>query len=206
MFHQFLAGVLRNRLIALGTGFRRQEHPGLDVDECGRHLQKFTGQVDVEVLDQLDVLQVLLGDPGDGNVVDVHLFLADQMQQEVQRPLKVGQSHLVAFAAVDDGGLDDFAGFRLAGPGGGGCRLIRVPRFAAAFSAIGDGRGNGVPDRRGGRLAVERRFRAGDNRRASVGGAIGRNRIVGCHWLIAAVREGESRRPAGCRGRRAVGG
>jgi len=33
------------------------------------------------------VFQVLAGDPGDGDVVDVDLLLADQVEQQVERPL-----------------------------------------------------------------------------------------------------------------------
>jgi hypothetical protein len=33
------------------------------------------------------VTDVLPGDPGDGNVVDVHLFPADEVEQQIQRPV-----------------------------------------------------------------------------------------------------------------------
>ena len=38
-----------------------------------------------------EVLEVLLGDQRDGDVEDVELVLADQVQQQVERPLEVGQ-------------------------------------------------------------------------------------------------------------------
>ena len=35
----------------------------------------------------LHVLQILLRDGGDGDVVDVDLLLADQVEQQIQRPV-----------------------------------------------------------------------------------------------------------------------
>ena len=50
------------------------------------HHQEIPGQVDIEALEHLHVSQVLLGDPGNGDVVDIDLFFADQIQQQIQRP------------------------------------------------------------------------------------------------------------------------
>ena len=41
---------------------------------------------------RLDVVQVLLGNLGDRNVVDVDVLLANQVEQQIQRPL-VNLSH-----------------------------------------------------------------------------------------------------------------
>src|SRR5690606_25804577 len=56
-----------------------------------RHHQELAGPVQVQVRQVLDRGQVLLGDPRDGDVVDVHLFPADQVQQQVEGALEVGQ-------------------------------------------------------------------------------------------------------------------
>ena len=48
----------------------------LFVEELARHVQ-------VQRLHQVEVRQVLLGDEGDGDVEDVQLVLADQVEQEI---------------------------------------------------------------------------------------------------------------------------
>ena len=53
-----------------------------------RHDQVFPGDVQIQHPHQLQVLHVLLGDPGDGDIEDVVLVLFDQVQEEVQGPLE----------------------------------------------------------------------------------------------------------------------
>ena len=62
-------------------GVTRQQHPALDMDEGGRHVDELGGELNVELGGPLDVFEVLLGDAGDGNVVDVDLLLTDEVQQ-----------------------------------------------------------------------------------------------------------------------------
>ena len=66
----------------------RQQHPALDVDQRRRHHQELAGDVEVELLHQVEVLEVLLGDQRDRDVVDVHLVLLDQMNEQIERALE----------------------------------------------------------------------------------------------------------------------
>ena len=87
---QFLARVLfRGDLVERRVA--REQHSGLDVDERRGHVDELGAQFDVELEGPLHVLQVLGGDGGDGDVVDVDLLLADQVQQQIKRPLIVFQ-------------------------------------------------------------------------------------------------------------------
>src|SRR3989441_6384164 len=79
----------RSTLFPYTTLFR--SHPGLDVDQRGRHHQELAGDYQVQRLHRADVVEVLLGDHRDRDVVNVDLVLLDQMQQEVQRTLELIQ-------------------------------------------------------------------------------------------------------------------
>ena len=46
--------------ILLGGIDARQQHPRLDVDECRGHDEKLPGDIQVQVLHQVDVLEILL--------------------------------------------------------------------------------------------------------------------------------------------------
>ena len=82
-------------ILLVPLGFNRQQHPGLDVDQRGRHHQELAGDRQVQRLHRADVVEVLLGDQRDRDVVDVDLVLLDQMQQEVQRTLELIQSDAI---------------------------------------------------------------------------------------------------------------
>ena len=58
------------------------------MDQRRGHHQELTCHVEVEVLHQRDVAEVLLGDERDRDVVDVQLVLANQVQEQVERPLE----------------------------------------------------------------------------------------------------------------------
>ena len=76
-------------LVARGLGgIDGDEHLGLDVDEGGRHHHELARHVQVQLLHQVQVLHVLARDGRDGDVVDVDLVLADEVQQQVERPLE----------------------------------------------------------------------------------------------------------------------
>ena len=57
------------------------------MDQGGRHVDELGAQVDIHFARFFQVLQVLGGDGGDGDILDVDLLLADQVQQQVQRAL-----------------------------------------------------------------------------------------------------------------------
>src|SRR5436190_781412 len=70
----------------LGT---RQQHLRLDVNQRCGHDEEVAGDVEVQFLHQVNRVEVLLRDDGDGNVVDVELVLPDQMLQQIERTLEV---------------------------------------------------------------------------------------------------------------------
>ena len=81
-------------LFALGHFFGGQQHARLDLDEHGRHEQVFGGQLQVALADFLHITQVLACHARHGNVENVEVLLADQVQQQVQRAFKSLQKHL----------------------------------------------------------------------------------------------------------------
>ena len=84
--HQFGARVLH--LFALGDLFRWQQHARLDLDQHGGHQQVFGCQFQVARAYLVDVDQVLARHAEHGNVEDVEVLLADQVEQQVQRAFK----------------------------------------------------------------------------------------------------------------------
>ena len=86
-----------------GGGFGpRQQHLRLDVNQRRRHHEVLARDVEVHLLHQLDGLEVLRGDERDGDVVDVHLVLLDEVKQQIERPLEVFELDGVGV----DGGLE----------------------------------------------------------------------------------------------------
>jgi hypothetical protein len=78
---------LVRRIAGRGLG-PRQQHLALDVDQRRRHHQELAGDVEVQLLHQVQVLEVLPGDDRDLDVVDVHLVLLDQMNEQIERALE----------------------------------------------------------------------------------------------------------------------
>src|SRR6185437_13002798 len=81
-----------NEFIARVFGFARggeriggQQHLRLDVDERGRDIDEIRGDVYIERFELVEIIEILLGDFGDGNIVDVHLLLANQIEQKIER-------------------------------------------------------------------------------------------------------------------------
>src|SRR5512134_522977 len=66
----------------------RQQRLRLHVDQGRGHHKELARDVEIERLQRFEVREVLLRDPRDRDVVDVELVLADQVQQEVERPLE----------------------------------------------------------------------------------------------------------------------
>ena len=63
----------------------REEHFGFDVNEGGGHVDEFGGDVDVEFFEFVEIVEILRGDSGDLDVVDAHLLLLDEVEQQVER-------------------------------------------------------------------------------------------------------------------------
>ncbi len=86
--HERFARILLKALVVLGGIGTRQQHARLDVDEGRRHHEELSRDVEIQLLHQRDEAEVLLGDERDGDVVDVHLVLANEVDQQVERPLE----------------------------------------------------------------------------------------------------------------------
>ncbi len=65
-----------------------------------RHHDELTRDVEIQLLHQLDRLEVLFRDERDGNVVDVHLMLLDEMNQQVEWAFEVLE--VTSIASGDD--------------------------------------------------------------------------------------------------------
>ena len=69
----------------------RQQHAAFDFHERGGHDEKLPGHLQVQLLHRAQDGQVLFGDCFQGYIVDVDLVLANQEEQQVERPLENGQ-------------------------------------------------------------------------------------------------------------------
>ncbi len=65
------------RRIRIGKRIGGQQHLRFDVNQRGGHVNKIGGDVDIELFELVKVIEILFGDLGDRNVVDVHLLLAN---------------------------------------------------------------------------------------------------------------------------------
>ena len=92
--HQFSPRIF---LLAVLIHFSRQEHAGFDVDERRRHHQEFTDNVQILRLHVTYVIEILLRNRHNRNVINIQFILFNQMEQQVQRTLKIlqliGYSH-----------------------------------------------------------------------------------------------------------------
>jgi hypothetical protein len=66
----------------------RQHHPRLDLHEQRGHLEEIADRIDVNLLQHREDLEVLLGDPRDGDLEHVQLMLPHEIEQQVQRACK----------------------------------------------------------------------------------------------------------------------
>ena len=57
------------------------------MDQQRSHVNKFGGDINVELLHALHIGKKLRRDAGDGNVVDIDILLADEVEQKVERAL-----------------------------------------------------------------------------------------------------------------------
>ena len=75
------------RFLAVGTW---QKHLRLDAQQACRHFQVVGGLVEPQ---RSDASKKLLGDACNRNVVDIHLFIADERQQQVEWTGELTQFH-----------------------------------------------------------------------------------------------------------------
>src|SRR5262249_55482776 len=76
-------------LLHVATGWTRKKHARLDLDQHGRHQQILGGKLETASAHQLDVFQVLAREPDHRNVENVDVFLADEVQQQIEGPLEL---------------------------------------------------------------------------------------------------------------------
>ena len=98
LLHGFLALALHQRLaqqvqlaFRLGLFRRRQEHFGLDQHQVGRHGDELAGNFHIHPLHFIQITQVLLQDRGNGHILNFDFILAQQLKNNIQRPLKILQ-------------------------------------------------------------------------------------------------------------------
>ena len=85
MFQQPVDQLQARVLFGCGrVGIRRQQHPRLDVNEQRRRVNELGGNIHIEALHGLHVAQILLGDFGDRDVVDVNVLLANEVEQQIE--------------------------------------------------------------------------------------------------------------------------
>ena len=90
--HQRIARIFGDVLVACRRLRARQQHFRLDVDKgCGHH-QKLAGEIEIQLLHQLDRFEVLCGDERDGDIVDVQLVFLDEVKQQIERTLEAVKS------------------------------------------------------------------------------------------------------------------
>ena len=75
-------------ILILRVAVPRQEQLRLDSDKAGRHLQEFSGIVEIRGLNVHDGAEELMRDQRDGDLENVDVLLPDQMKQEIQRSLE----------------------------------------------------------------------------------------------------------------------
>ena len=99
-----LQGLDQGVHLALGLLIlQREEHPGLEVDQVGGHGDELAGDLQVHLPPLLQPGHILVADQGHGDVLDLHLILAEKEEDQVQGTLEVphllrpGADHLFQF-------------------------------------------------------------------------------------------------------------
>ena len=81
---QFLPGIFCVFAVPLESRVAGQEHFGFNMNQCRRHVDKFSAQIHVHLAGLLHVRQVLGSDGRDGDVLDVDLLFADEIEQQIE--------------------------------------------------------------------------------------------------------------------------
>ena len=63
-----------------------QHRPRFHLDEQAGHVEKIADRIDVDLLQNGDVFEELLGDGRDSDVDDIQLVLAHEVEQQIERP------------------------------------------------------------------------------------------------------------------------
>src|SRR6266850_4804575 len=113
-------------LIALFIELRTwQQHFGLDPHQCGSHQNKLARELNIEALQLMEVGQNVVGDLGNGYIVDIEFVAFNEEKEKVKRPFKQRQMDFEVFLLHKSGceiisGFNDFQHcqdlFMIAGP------------------------------------------------------------------------------------------
>ncbi len=87
--HEGVARIFFVALDARGSFRPRQQHLRLDVNQRRGHDEELAGDVQIQLLHQRDRVEILRRDQRDRDVVDVHLVGANEVEQQIERPLEV---------------------------------------------------------------------------------------------------------------------
>ena len=73
--------------LPFGAGQRvgRQQHLRLDVNQHRGHIDELGRNVYIQFAELFDVCEVLAGDLGDRDIVDIDVLFADEVEQQVER-------------------------------------------------------------------------------------------------------------------------
>ena len=74
----------------------RQQSAAFDVEKVRGHDDELAADLDVDGLHRLEIFEVLPGDPLDRNVINIHLVLAHEVEQEIERSLEDVEFDLVS--------------------------------------------------------------------------------------------------------------
>ena len=104
-----LADEFPARIVLFGVLFGRlidawQQRPAFQIHQVGGHHDELGGEVDVEQLEGVDVVEILAGDALDGNGMDVHLVFFDEVEQEVERAFEDFEADFVVVGFHGAGG------------------------------------------------------------------------------------------------------
>ncbi len=111
-------------VFALRERVGRQERFRFDVDQRGGHVDEVGGDIDVVLFELMDIFQILAGNFGDGDIVNIDVLLANQVEQQVERAFVLFEADFIAvrrfeiFRSNHDSGNDglSFCGNLLALP------------------------------------------------------------------------------------------
>ena len=86
--------------LTIYRGGRGGDRSGLDLHQGRGHDEKIARIVDIDVVEFLEKDQELLGNRGDGDIENIHLCPADEVQQQIQRTVKCVKRDLIVFLQV----------------------------------------------------------------------------------------------------------
>ena len=76
-------------LVLLQGGGPGQQVPGLQIHQLGRHREEVAGRVQLVLGELLHIGKVFRGDLGHEDILDVHLRLLDQVEQEIEGSVEI---------------------------------------------------------------------------------------------------------------------